>query len=227
MIPLPGRLDPNDLFHTDPRAVKSAFKLLDLWTTQKYGSPFQPKTILDVGSGESAIWAIKALDHYDHIPELAVDTIEIRGGFPSPDTRIRNFMTHTNFVPFSEKIHADGLTYDLTMGNPPYGMSEGKRDKKLAENIVRGSINITSTKGYTYMLLKSVFTEGIGRGHGLFTELPPIAIFQSMRRIPFRPEEYGNSTNDIAYSMFLWKKDVRVRTEQYWWDWLDGEVVLI
>lgn len=200
----PAKDNPNDVYNTPLPFVRVALGIINDW---------QPTDILDPGAG-NGVWGQVARELW---PDAYIAGVELRQ-LPKPsayDTWHRE-----NFL-FYQTYHS----FDLVMGNPPYGVSEGKKDKKLAEKFVRRSLAFTRPGGRVYLLLKSVFTEAEGRMQGLFKEYPPLAIYQSARRIPFRPETNGNKTNTVAYSMFLWEKDRRQRTEFYWFDWKTGEVV--
>ena len=216
--------NPMDLYDTPVDLVRGALDVFKQWHYKKHEAYFYPSIVIDPGAG-SGIWGqlVKKMfvSPTGQIPApMGVDLRELE--------RPRGFQwwyPNTDFLKWEPAMNGKVA---FVCGNPPYGVSGGKRNRKLAEQFIRHSLDLCCSGGYVYFLLKSVFTEGIDRGKGLFSLTPPVAIFQSIRRIPWRPDEHGNRSNKVAYSMFLWQKNVRhMRTEFYWFDWKDGKGVLI
>lgn len=75
------------------------------------------------------------------------------------------------------------------------------------------------------------YSEGIERMYGLFRDMPPLAEFQSARRIAWRPAVNGKNSNTVAYSVFLWQKPFAgplwdVASRKIWFDYKDGCTLL-
>ncbi len=205
----PTRDNPYDYYPTPLYFVTSALQIIQQTCTT-------PERILDPGAG-AGVWGIGARQLW---PGAFIHGIEMRQDARKPSAY--DLWTHADFREWETDI-----VYDLVIGNPPYGVCAGERDRSLAERFVRKSLTSVRDGGVVFFLLKSVFTEGQERGYGLFREMPPLAIYQSVRRIPFRPETKGNKTNTVAYSLFLWEKGCKTRTQFYWMDWKRGELTLI
>jgi hypothetical protein len=103
-----------------------------------------------------------------------------------------------------EKIE-QGRTYDLVIGNPPYG-------KGLAEEFVRAGLDLLPYGGRLMYLLRMSFNEGMKRRDGLFTEFPMVACYSLARRPSFTGDGKSNATH---YGLFLWEKGWEGPTSLY------------
>lgn len=112
-------------------------------------------------------------------------------------------------------------SYDLIMGNPPYGGTH----RDLAEMFVRTSIAMLEDDGVLIFLLRSAFLEGQNRGKNLFSQCKyrPSDIYQLSRR----PSFTGNGkTDSTAYSAFVWNKGYECEYSRMWLlDWGYGEPI--
>jgi hypothetical protein len=202
-----GRVAANPFdFYDTPRHFISA--VLDILP-----SSFSPTKILDPGAGGGG-WGYMARYKW---PASHIEGIEIREDVVAPPTGIYDVWRTMDF-----RQYVPDSSFDLVVGNPPYSIVDGKRDNLLAEKFIRTGLEAVRENGLVFYLLKTVFLEGSGRGLGLFTEMPPNYMFQSISRIPFRPD-LGNKTNAVAYCMMLWQKgNVASETKIRWFDWRLG-----
>lgn len=224
----------NDTYPTPEPLVRAALRLLkgELYTALDGGvngytpTPIQPfiplpQRILDPGAG-AGIWGKVAREIW---PQAYIVGVELNKA-PNPDANVYDWwhdgVDYREFDP--------GIGFDLVIGNPPYGKSDGKKDRKLAEKFVRRSISFLNPGGHVLFLLKSVFRHGSGRNQGLFVDHPYMAVFDSASRVSFFKSARGASTNDVDYSLFFWKKGWKAslldRPVSYAIDWHDGVPVV-
>lgn len=200
--------NPNDFYETPVHFVTAALQLIPL-----YALP-ENMLILDVGTGTGR-WSDGARKRW---PNARIHAVEINRDLPKPDSVDKIF--YEDF-----RYWRPPLKYDVVIGNPPFGVSDGKRDGLLAETCVRNSYRLLKDDGWLAFLLKTVFVEGQDRGAGLFVDLKPTEMYQSTRRIPWRPDDYGSKSNSVAYAFFIWHKGSYPRfTQLRWFDWKDGEL---
>lgn len=95
---------------------------------------------------------------------------------------------------------------DWTITNPPF---------RLGEDFARRAIG-TSTTGCA-LIVRSAFTEGVGRHRYLFDLYPPRAILQFTERVPMnRGRMEANMTTATAYCWIVWTAGWSGRTEFHW-----------
>jgi len=203
--------NPDDYYETPQQLARSAMRVIPLDS----GSP---RRVLDPGAG-MGIWGAEVRKYFPHVTSIVGVEIDERLSCAEGYTH----WIHTDYRDFDPQKY--GLTnFDLIVGNPPYGVSQGKRDRLLAEKFVLKSLSMLSSRGYVLFLLKTAFLESAERFHGLFHKHRPDKVYILANRIPFKPLEYGSKTNQISYALFLWSAQPTSHTFLYWMDWKTGEI---
>lgn len=211
--------NPNDFYQTPIPVVKSVLDLLHVAPVE-IGTP---EYILDPGAGTGR-WGEACRQRW---PDSEIVGVEV------DKSRKRN-LSYSAWVNADFRNFRDGRSYslpgiyDLVIGNPPYSISQGVEDKKLAEKFIRVGMHTLVSGGWLVFLLKTVFTEAQERFEGLFCNIPPRVIYQSAPRIPWDAQKYGKHTNPIAYSVFMWQKDVYMHdTILRWFDWRNDRTRIV
>jgi hypothetical protein len=208
ILTLPKGRDPYDFYDTPKPFISAVYSII---SNSSEHLKSDPKKVLDPGAGRGR-WGHMARFKW---PESQIDGVEL-SNYDGKE------VGYDNWYRADFREWETDERYDLIVGNPPYSMSAGIYDGNLAEKFVRKSLELCNDDGLVFVLLKTLFVTSEGRGYGLFTDFPPMYIFQSVRRIPFRPE-LGNSTNTYDYAMFLWRKNHKpVDTKIRWFDWRGG-----
>jgi hypothetical protein len=190
---------PRDFYQTPVDLAVSALSALheDENTPISYNSRW-----LDAGCG-AGVWG-RALDNavrYIH----GID--------------IQPCMTDVTRTYYSSVVTGDFLEYDrygfnafdMVFGNPPYS---------LAEEFVRHSYKLIGLNGYVFFLLRLSFLEGIKRCHGLYQDIPLKRVYVCARRPSFFSSDgKRNTTDTLAYGMFLWQKGYRGKPSISFLDW--------
>lgn len=173
--------------------------------------------VLDIGAG-NGVWGTAFVDRFG---DNEITGVDIRDVSMPPAYKY----WHRNFDLFAMYQSEIQKKFDIVIGNPPYN---------LAEECVRFALSRKPNE--VLMLLKLSFLESIKRGHGLFEEFPPYAVYVSMRRISFFKTK-KSSTGDYATALFHWKRDDRSRIDPYtyenytwacgtqikWWDYKEKD----
>lgn len=206
----------NDFFQTPQEVVDVALGQLAAYT---------PLRILDVGCG-TGVWGKGASERF---PPARITGIDIDPELPvSP---VYDYHHIINIHNLNRQSLAEAgnphITFDLVIGNPPYGKTNGKIDRKLAEVAIRASWDLLEDGGFMVFLLRTAFLEGRGRMSGLFKQISPYQVLVSAARIPFHKQLHGNRTNTVSYSLFYWQKSPPSRRlcTVGLFDWKTGEVI--
>lgn len=181
-----------------------------------------PLKILDVGSGQG-VFGETVKKRYPHHEVWGIEFDE--------DIEPNEHYDHWVYGDVREWVPPDDIKFDLVIGNPPYGITGGKTDKRLAEKIVHLAHDWTTDKGVIWFLLKTVFIESKVRYDNLFntTKKCPIFVMQlKPARVAWRPDEHGKNTNTVSYCAIMWDKfwaDGHCKlTWGDWEDYRDGKV---
>lgn len=184
--PLPAR-EINDVYETEPSLIRAVAEYHNSRLTPR------PKNILDVGAGDGR-WG-----------KIFADTIAAPcdlWGVEYRDIPKPQGYAHWAYGQDFLTWNTDTL-FDLIVSNPPY---------KFAEEMVRRSWDMLAKNGEMYFLFRTSFAEGVGRYHGLFSEMPPVEQLVLSRR----PSFSGNGkTNATSFSVFRWAKS-EVVTPRTW-----------
>ena len=90
--------------------------------------------------------------------------------------------------------------------NPPF---------RLAEQFARRALEIAETG--VALLVRSVFTEGVGRYERLFRPHPPAIIAQFTERVPMvKGRLDGKASSATAYAWFVWTRKPVTETRLAW-----------
>lgn len=204
--------NPDDVFNTPEIVVRSVYR--DILTRHLTA---EPRRLLDPGAG-GGIWGIVAREQWQ---EVFIEGVELRP-LKNPNPAVYDYWQSGE-----DFLLANVSLTDLVIGNPPYGVTGGKRDRTLCEKFIRTGMKNLRERGVMVFLLKTVYLEGIERGRSLFRQYRPAAVYVSSRRIHFRKNAKGKKgTNNVSYSLFVWQKEHRVEdgTRLHWWDYETGKV---
>lgn len=204
---------PNDFYQTPNEVVENAFRILE----EISGKTYHTSNILDVGAG-TGVWGQTARTRLGK--DARIDGVEIDPAMQDTTQSYTNWINQD----LRDKI-TTGILYDLIMGNPPYGVTNGKTDRKLVEKIVANSYEKLHDDGWMMMLLKLPFLEGVTRMQKLFKlNLRPKYVFVSAARISWRKATHGKKTNTVSYALFYWHKNLVVdNTQLGWFNWHTNE----
>lgn len=178
--------DAFDFYPTNAAHVAAAFDLLP--------DDFYPAWILDPGMG-LGVFGKEARARY---PAACIVGVEVNGAMPLSNC-------------YDWPLRADYLampgaapSFDLVVGNPPYGD---------AEAFVRRSLALLHSGGWLVFLLRLSFAESLSR-YLLFTrEAPPRAIVTCSDRPSFTGD---GRTDGSAYAYFVWQQGYRGPTLHEW-----------
>lgn len=195
--------DPHDFYPTPEKLVIKALEDFRVFAAIRTGYVKQPGVIIDPGAG-TGVWGSIARRMW---PQARIEGFEIRDDAEHhPDYDLWHTRDYLNSVlvrPYA----------DLIIGNPPY---------KLAEEFIRRSWDALAPDGWMVMLLRLAFLEGQARGEGLWSEMPPRAVWVCSARPSFITEgEKAGKTDATAYAVFVWKRNAPPLqpTELGWLDW--------
>lgn len=108
-----------------------------------------------------------------------------------------------------------GAGFDLILGNPPFS---------LAEQFVHRSFNLLLPGGRIFFLLRLAFLEGRKRQLSLFEKLPLKRVYVLTRRPSFFSTKKNRDTTDtLAYAMFLWQDGYVGKPTIDWLYWENNE----
>jgi hypothetical protein len=186
--PLPARRK-HEHYPTEDRVLIRA--ALETYALAKGGSPGY---ILDPGAGDGR-WGLAAKALY---PGATVHGVELR--------RVRKPAGFARWWACRDylKFHP-AVRYGLAVGNPAYGP---KVDGVLqAERFIRHTWELLAPGGRTIFLLPLQLQAGVGRYHGLWSELPPTLVAVVSPRPSFGLNSKGRrGTNGTDYGLFVWDK---------------------
>lgn len=169
--------------------------------------------ILDPGCGKSAVWLSRA--SYACIWAAQDENIyPWTVGVDIEDNLINKWMD--KFV-CSDYLLFDGDSskFDLIVGNPPFNK---------AQEFIIHSFDLLADNGYIYFFLRLAFLEGRKRQQTLFEKYPPKRVYVLTRRPSFFSTKNGKDTTDtLAYAMFLWQKGFTGKTELDWLYWTNDD----
>lgn len=190
--PLPERRE-HDFYPTDLGTITS---VLDRFRhTPGTGRHYQyPRRVLDPGAG-SGNWGKVARDMF---PIAHITGCELRE-VPRPSDY--NDWLIGDFLKLYEGLFP---AFNLIMGNPPF---------KAAEAFVRTGLPLLHEEGHLIFLLRLSFLEGQARRDGIFTDLPPKAVWVHSKRPSFQAD---GKTNATAFATFVWQKGWFGKTELSW-----------
>lgn len=115
----------------------------------------------------------------------------------------RGFAVHDFLMPYRPP-GADGVEWIIT--NPPF---------RLAEAFVGRGLQIAETG--VAVLVRSVFSEGVGRWRGLFAPQPPAIIAQFTERVPIVKGRLDReAASATAYCWMIWTCE-RARETRFAW----------
>lgn len=161
---------------------------------------FNPSLILDPGAGEGR-WGVFIKERWPISKLIGIDIKQ-----------------HSQSSYYTEWLLNDYLTFvynykckpGLIIGNPPFS---------LAEDFIRKSLDLLSSKGILLFLLKSDFLTGIGRMRDLFKNFKPLEVWYCAKRPSFNTPR-NRKTDSNSYALFLWQKDnFSSNPEIRWLDW--------
>ena len=188
--------DAFDHYPTDLKDCRAALSLLP--------PGFDPGYILDPGAG-TGVWGVAARERW---PNAVIVGTDIR---PLPRPKVYDFW-FTGGYDFL--LNRERGIFDLAMGNPPFGKSGSKKDRKAAEKFVRRSLALLTDDGYADFLLPLTFLAGQGRARGLYVEHPPRRIAVMAERPSFTGD---GLTDNTEYAFYLWAKAGNLLKPQLDW----------
>lgn len=108
-----------------------------------------------------------------------------------------------DFLLLGEPLHRP----DWVITNPPF---------RLAQQFVARGLEV-SRRGVA-VLVRSVWSEGVGRFEQMFRDTPPTEIFQYAERVPMVKGRYDPSASTAtAYAWFVWDKSSRDGMTEFIW----------
>jgi hypothetical protein len=108
-------------------------------------------------------------------PLARITGVELRDGVDPPGY---SFWHPGDFPTWAREKIAQGRTFDLVIGNPPYG-------KGLAEEFVRAGLDLLPYGGRLMYLLRMSFNEGRNAATGCSGSIPMVACYSLARRPSF------------------------------------------
>lgn len=184
-----------DFYPTDVKDARAGLSLLP--------DDFEPGYILDPGAG-TGVWGIAARERW---PNAVIVGTDIR---PLSRPKVYDFWFTGGY---DYLLNRERGIFDLVMGNPPFGKSGSKKDRKTAEKFVRRSLALLADDGYTDFLLPLTFMAGQGRAHGLYRDFPPIEVDVLSERPSFSGD---GKTDNTEYAIYLWGQGYQGLTQLDW-----------
>jgi hypothetical protein len=214
----------NDLYQTEQTLVEAALKAerINILAPISFSSSYE---ILEPGCGD-ARWGMtaqrmadesrKAVGMVDYPTQLT--TVDIDARWFVPDDTYPN---HKHVMADFMKLDTN-MTFDLIVGNFPYGPTLQGHDKVrqvfheqgwgqshpqqqhlgMAEMFIRKGYSLLKAGGIMLCLLESQFASSVDRYYGLWETHAPMRQWVCSRR----PSFYGGGTNATEFSVFVWEK---------------------
>jgi hypothetical protein len=159
--------------------------------------------VLDPGAG-TGVWG-KVLHRF--MPRAFFTGIEISSELQRPAEY--DFWHHGDFLTWETS-----WTYDLIIGNPPYGQGN-------AEAFTRRALTLLEPGGKVVFLFNLEFLGAQGRYDRLWKVHPPSTVCV----LPRRPSFTGNrKTDGREYAIFIWESEPASTTKVEWLEWeYDGD----
>lgn len=190
-----------------PLIYAACNRLLYDETNHTHLSPFYAKgaEILDPGCGEGK-WGNVGMSLYYNATSWGIDTKDNLSAYQY----LSNFIVGDYLSDY-----LDGINFDLILGNPPFS---------LAEQFVHRSFDLLRPGGYIFFLLRLAFLEGRKRQLSLFEKLPLKRVYVLTRRPSFFSTKRNRDTTDtLAYAMFLWQDGYIGKPTIDWLYWENNE----
>jgi hypothetical protein len=195
---------PRDFYQT-PLALATA-AMIELDKDERILDQLKPR-FLDAGCG-TGVWGrgmsdAWLLSNWASTPTLI--GVDIQPNI-DPACLVYDKEITTDFLAYD-----DEYGFDLVFGNPPYS---------LAEEFVRHAYYLIGQDDYVFFLLRLSFLEGIKRCRGLYKDIPLKRVYVCSRRPSFFSSDgKRNTTDTLAYGMFLWQKGYRGQPTISFLDW--------
>lgn len=187
-----------DLYETPISLIMQACKRLN--EDEKLFLCLGERLVLDAGCGRG-VWGFIGVSLFHNGKSFGIDIKE--------DEEQNQFLD--NFILQDYLNWNPNNKFDLILGNPPFSN---------AEEFVHHSFDLLEDSGYIYFFLRLAFLEGRKRQLSLFEKYPPKRVYVLTRRPSFFSTKKGKDTTDtLAYAMFLWKKGFEGKTELDWLYW--------
>jgi hypothetical protein len=181
-----GKRNPRDFYPTPIDFCRVALAYNQPWIVDSPGF----LTVLDAGAG-TGNWgtALREL-----MPNAHLIGVDIQGEKPAA-------YDEWHIVPFETWIAETSQTFDLVIGNPPYGNDAPERWlKTLWPHLTPKALH--RFPGRIFWLLRLAWYSSQGRYRRLFNgKYHPAAVYQSASRLSFTGD---GKSDDTDYAMFLW-----------------------
>lgn len=196
--------NPHDLFFTDPRIAKQAWRKVREWMRiSALGGKPQALTIMEAGCGEQAPFLKAAAEDPDRTNQWTLRGIDIRN-IPKQDGMVID--GNIDFLTMKEQ---PPVAYDVIMGNPPFSH---------AMQFIEKGLGLVKDTGILVMLLRVNFI-GSKKRFEFFKETPPSGIVVLVPRPSFTND---GATDYNEYALFIWSRSNTVQCIE-WVNW-DGSI---